>query len=133
MDNSGVADHRVLRIDDRGNVTLEGIAAIGVAFLLIVLVAQASFLVVARNAAATAAEAAARSASRNGAQVAQIEDGLATVVQRTAPGATGLEVNVDVTNDTAIALVEFDWLPPGPHLLPVRVRVGAEVLRGEMP
>lgn len=97
------------------------------AFLLLVLVVQAAFVVVARNAAEAAVAASARRAARPGADLVDERASLAAVLASTVPGARDVAVAVGRDADAGRASAEFSWDPPGPDWLPFRMRVTAEV------
>ena len=78
--------HRLLRVD-RGSAIVEGLAALGVAFLLLALVVQVTFAATARNAAEAAVAASARRVARVDADVGRERAELARVITATVPGA----------------------------------------------
>ena len=96
-----------------------------VTFLLLTLLAQAAFLVVARETASAAAEAAARAAARVGASTADQEATLLERISASVPGAVDPRAEVRADEDWVVASVTFRWRPPGPDLLPVEVTVEA--------
>lgn len=53
----------------------------------------------------------------------ELEDRLLADIAATVPGASGAVVDVGSTSTSVHARVQFEWLPPGPRLLPVEVRV----------
>lgn len=122
MAERGGPVQRLLRLDS-GSYTIEGIVAIGVFFVLLTLIVQLGFLVLARNIAATSADAALRKAVASDSTEAAIQAGLQRDVGAIVPGAT--EISVDITsNQTAmLAAVRFRWVPPGPDLIPVTVLI----------
>ena len=115
---------RVLRIE-RGSAIIEGLAALGIAFLLLALVIQATFAATARNAAEAAVAASARRAARPGVDLAQEQASLAAVIAATVPGARAAQVSVGRNATTATATARFRWDPPGPGWLPLTIRVRA--------
>ena len=102
-------------------------------FLLLALVAQVAFAVVARNAAEAAVAASARRAARPGADVAQEQATLTEILTATVPGAHDLSVAVARADGMGTARARFDWDPPGPDWLPLRIAVRAEVPVAEPP
>ncbi len=114
---------------ERGSYTIEGIVAIGVFFILVMLIVQIGFLILARSAAGTTIEAALRRAAVTDVHLDIIREGLVRDLYAVVPGVQGL--SVDVTGDGVVthAVVQFRWLPPGPDLLPVTVSVERSVLR----
>lgn len=106
---------------------MEGAVGLGIAFLLLTLLAQAGLAVVARNAAEGAVAAAARRAARPDAAVASVRGELDRTLAATVPGVA--EATSDVGRDAkaAWATASFRWNPPGPAWLPIRIRVAAEV------
>jgi len=100
--------------------------AILVVFVLMLLVTQAAFVLVAREVAATATAAAARRAAREGADIATVRERLANELGRALPGATGVDASVVVDGDAVRASASFSWTGPGPALLPIRIATRAE-------
>lgn len=98
-------------------------------FLLLTLIVQLGFLVLARNIAATSVEAALRKAVVNETAEAAVQAGLERDVRAVVPGAT--EIVVDISSDRVVmsALVRFKWVPPGPDLVPVTVSIERSVAR----
>ena len=123
---SHVRDSR-LRTTDAGSALLEGVAALAVAFLLLALIVQVAFVVVARNAAEAAVAASARRAARPGTDLGQEQASLAAVLAATVPGAHDLRVAVTSDGEQGRAEARFAWDPPGPDWLPIRIAVDAEV------
>lgn len=126
------AVQRLLRIEgasEAGSYTIEGIVAIGVFFLLLMLIVQLGFLVLARNIAATSVDAALRKAVSADLGEETVRDGLERDVRAVVPGAA--DVSVDVSREpTAIhAVVQFRWIPPGPDFMPVTISINRTVVR----
>jgi hypothetical protein len=94
-----------------------------VCFLVLAVLAQAAFLLVARQTAEAAAEAAARAAARPGASPAAEADELFDQLVAAVPGAVDPSVEVSIEDELAVATVTFGWVPPGPDLVPVRITV----------
>lgn len=98
-------------------------------FLMLLVLVQVATAMTARSAADATVASAARRASLPGAdlsvEVARLEAGLAAVV----PGADDLVVDIRLTDTTAIATAHFAWIPPGPVLSPITIRLRADVPR----
>lgn len=98
---------------------VESLAATAVIFLLIVIVTQVAFVVVARDTAQTAVAAAARRAGRPGGdlgvEAARLEGELARIV----PGAADVSASIESDGDGVTARAVIRWLPPGPDLIPI--------------
>jgi hypothetical protein len=107
---------------------IEGTAGLVVAFILLTLIVQVAGAAVARNAAEAAVGAAARRAARPGALVAVEEQRLAADLSVAIPGATGVDVGIEMRPKRALATARFRWLPPGPDWLPLTI-----VVRGSAP
>lgn len=103
--------------------------AVGVFFLLLTLIVQLGFLLLARNAAATSVEAALRKAVSADLADTAVEKGLVRDVRAIVPGAG--DVTVDITSDpgSLLARLEFRWVPPGPNLVPVTLSIERSVAR----
>jgi len=103
--------------------------AIGVFFILTMLIVQMGFLVLARNAAATSVDAALRRAVVADVDDSSVRHRIERDVQAVVPGATG--VSVAVTSDTSSisALLQFRWLPPGPDFVPLTVSIERSAAR----
>ncbi len=104
---------------------VESLAATAVIFLLIVIVTQVAFVVVARDTAQTAVAAAARRAGRPGSdlgvEAARLEGELARIV----PGASDVNAIVESDGDGVTARAAIRWLPPGPDLVPITIRAAS--------
>lgn len=92
-------------------------------FILLTLVVQVAFLIVARNATATAVDASIRRAAVTPASLAEERRRLTRDVHATVPGVSDLRVTLDRDGLVVLGVVSFDWQPPGPDLLPVSVTV----------
>jgi len=125
-------DERILRVE-RGSATIEGLAALAVAFLLLVILAQVAVALAARNAATAAVAATARRAALPDAVVVHEEARLLADIRRTVPGATDVEVTVHIGERTALAEAHFRWHPPGPALVPLSFRVRSRPVRSIPP
>ncbi len=109
-------------------MTLEGLASMVVFFILLTLVVQMAFLVIARNAAATAVDASVR---RIAVAPATLDDEfvrLARDVRATVPGTADLRIRLEQDGETVLGRLSFVWRPPGPDLLPVTVSVERHAL-----
>ena len=115
---------RVLRVE-RGSAIVEGIAALGIAFLLLALVVQVAFAATARNAAEAAVAASARRAARTAVDIGHERAALAQILAQTVPGARDPEVGLARDETAATATARFRWDPPGPAWLPITIRVAA--------
>lgn len=92
-------------------------------FLIVLLIVQIGFLVLARNVAATSVDAALRRAVAEGTPIETLRNGLVRDVYAVVPGAD--DVSVGITRDVTSlrAVVRFKWIPPGPDLIPVNVAI----------
>ena len=122
-----LANDRLLRLsrNEAGAVTVESLAAMAVLFLLLVVVTQAAFLLVARDTTQTAVNAAAGRGGRPGASLGVEASRLAAEVRSAVPGALGVAASLREVGDEVVAEVEFGWRAPGPNLIPIRLRVTA--------
>lgn len=102
-------------------------------FVLLTVMVQLGFYVVARNAAAVAVQASTRAAAREPDRVSDFEQRLERDVSATIPGAEGLETRVVIDDHWVTGTVAFDWAPPGPQLLPIRLQVTRSVPIGVPP
>ncbi len=104
---------------------IESLAATAVIFLLIMIVTQVAFVVVARDTAQTAVAAAARRAGRPGsdlgAEVVRLEGELARIV----PGASIVNASIEFDGVGVTAQAAIRWLPPGPDLIPITLRAAS--------
>ena len=114
---------------DDGSYTIEGIVAIGVFFVLLALIVQIGFLVLARSAAATSVEASLRRAVVADLDIETVTSRIERDVISVVPGAQ--EIDVDVTHDTEAvrAVVRFRWVPPGPDLVPITVSIERSMVK----
>ena len=108
---------------DRGSVIVEGLVSMLVFFVLVTIIVQVGFLVVARNGAATALDAAVRGAAIDAQQAEQAQVRLERDIRATIPGVDNLIVSIDLNGDHVRGRVRFDWIPPGPDVVPVTVSV----------
>ena len=112
-----------LQLDSRGSITVEGLAAMLVFFVVVTLIVQIGFLVVARNATSLAVDAAVRRAAIDPESVVDHRVRLHRDLEATVPGTRELEVHLTVEGTAVEGSVSFEWMPPGPDLLPIRVAV----------
>ena len=112
---------------DEGSATLDGIAAIGLALLLLTVVAQMATGIIATGAARAAASSSARAAALPGAAADAIEHDLAETVEAIVPGALSIRTRVRTTASASTATVWFRWLPPGPGWVRPRFRISVTV------
>jgi hypothetical protein len=92
-------------------------------FILLLLVVQIAFLVIARNAAATAVDASVRRVAIAPDSIDKEVARLVRDVQATVPGTTDLQVLLEQDGLVVLGRLTFEWQPPGPDLLPVTVTV----------
>jgi Flp pilus assembly protein TadG len=123
------ANDRVLLLRERGTIIIESLAAMAVFFMLLVIVVQLAFVLVAHQTLTAAVDAAARRAARPAADLAQIEDRLASELASVVPGAQTVEASVAATVGTVDVEASIVWAPPGPDLVPVTIRSRASVPR----
>jgi hypothetical protein len=97
--------------------------AMGVCFVLLMVIAQGAFLLVAGQTADAAVDAAARAAARLGASAADQEADLLAQLVTAVPGAVDPEVSVTIDSATATARASFRWRPPGPDMIAVELTV----------
>jgi hypothetical protein len=128
MAERGGSVQRILQLA-RGSYTIEGIVAIGVFFMLVLLIVQIGFLVLARNVAATSVDAALRKAVVTQMSAEMLQEGLERDVLAVVPGASDVRVEVTGEADVVSALVRFRWLPPGPDLVPLTVTIERDIVR----
>lgn len=101
---------------------LEGLTSMLVFFVVLTLIVQIGVLVVARGAAATALEGALRRAVVTG-DVSVAEQRLGRDLRATIPGTADAEISVTVDDEAMTGTVSFDWAPPGPNLVPIRISI----------
>jgi hypothetical protein len=110
---------RLLRLND-GSATLEGIVAMGVFFLLIAVIVQLGFLVIARSAVAASMEAAARRAALPDSSVPDEEARLGSEILAVVPGIDVLDTSIERSERNVTVRASFEWTPPGPDLIPIQ-------------
>lgn len=108
---------------------VESLAATAVIFLLIMIVTQVAFVVVARDTAQTAVAAAARRAGRPGSdagiEAVRLEGELARIV----PGASSVSASIESGDVDVTARAVIRWLPPGPDLIPITLHAASTAPR----
>jgi len=104
-------------------VIIESLAAMAVFFMLLVIIVQLAFVLVAREVAETAVDAAARRAARPAADLVQVEERLRAELERVVPGAEGVEATVRLVAEDVEVQATITWAPPGPDLIPVVIHV----------
>lgn len=124
VDKHRVADDRLLLVA-QGSTIVESLVATAVIFLLIAIVAQVAFVVVARDTAQTAVTAAARRAGRPGADLGVERARLAEELTRIVPGAAAVTTSLDAEATAVTASASIQWSPPGPDLIPITLRATA--------
>jgi len=92
-------------------------------FVLLTVIVQVGFLVVARTATATAVEAAIRDVALEPDSLGAAEVRLHRDLLATVPGVEMAEVSVTSDGQVISGSVEFDWVPPGPDFVPIRIVV----------
>lgn len=96
-------------------------------FLLLTVLVQLSAGMTARSAADAAVAAATRRISLTGADLAEEEARLTSLIGAVVPGAQGVAVDLELGSLSARGRVRFEWVPPGPRLVPFTIEVEAEV------
>ena len=104
---------------------MESLVATAVVFLLIAIVTQVAFVVVARDTAQTAVTAAARRAGRPDADLGVERARLAEELARVVPGAAGVTTSLEATATAVTARASIQWSPPGPDLIPITLHATA--------
>ena len=96
-------------------------------FMLLVIVVQLAFVLVAREVSQSAVDAAARRASRPSADLRAIEERLTSELATVVPGARDIDALVQTTGERVDVDAAIEWSPPGPDLVPVVIRVASSV------
>ncbi|MEA3502249.1 MAG: hypothetical protein U9R47_05690 [Actinomycetota bacterium] len=104
---------------------VESLAATAVIFLLIVIVTQVAFIVVARDTAQTAVAAAARRAGRPGSNLDVETVRLESELARIVPGASNVNAFIESDGAGVTARADIRWLPPGPDLIPITLHAAS--------
>jgi Flp pilus assembly protein TadG len=92
----------------------------GVFFLLIAVVVQLGFLVIARSAVSASMEAAARRAAVPESDVSAERARLRTEIQAVVPGIRIVDTSVKRSLEDVTVRATFEWTPPGPNLIPIQ-------------
>ncbi|GMQ92956.1 MAG: hypothetical protein BMS9Abin12_0433 [Acidimicrobiia bacterium] len=97
--------------------------------MLLALIVQIGFLALARNVAATSAEAGLRKGVIADLDVETVRVGLVRDLSAVVPGAE--DISVEVTDDATVlrAVVSFRWVPPGPDFVPITVVIERTAVR----
>jgi len=104
---------------------VESLVATAVVFLLIAIVTQVAFVVVARDIAQTAVTASARRAGRPGADLEAEGSRLADELTRVVPGAVEVTTSLEAEATAVTARASIQWSPPGPDLIPITLHAAA--------
>jgi len=127
------ADHESVLSDDSGSGIVEGLVAIGLAFLMMVVLVQAAMLTIARTAADAATSQAARRGALLGTPPADIASDLNEMLLATVPGAVEAESDVAITGGVVTASSEVRWSPPGPDLFDLRITASSTAVTIDAP
>lgn len=92
-------------------------------FILLVLIVQIGFGVASRSMVSASVDAATRRIAWGGSALAEEEARLRSEVEAAVPGARLIGVDVQRGDVSVTVLVEYEWLPPGPDLLPLEFAV----------
>ena len=92
----------------------------GVFFVLIMLVVQLGFLVIARSAVSASLDGVARRSVVPGADVPTEQERLESEIEAISPGLEVLASSVTTGAELVRVRVTVEWIPPGPHLVPIR-------------
>jgi Flp pilus assembly protein TadG len=92
----------------------------GVFFLLVAVVVQLGFLVIARSAVSASMEAAARRAAVPESDVAAEEARLGTEIRTVVPGIEVVDTSIVRSDRDVTVRATFAWTPPGPDLVPIQ-------------
>lgn len=92
------------------------------------IIVQLGFLVLARNAAAISVDAALRKTAATDGSAESLEVSLVRDVRALVPGATAVSVEASRTDRSMQAVLRFQWVPPGPDLVPVTVSIERSVV-----
>lgn len=106
---------------------LEEVAAIAATFLLLTVMVQVATAMTARSAADAAIAAAVRRAALPDADLVLEESRLAEAITAMVPGVTAVTVDLQRGAWAAAGVAHFEWIPPGPVLVPIRITLRAEV------
>ena len=106
-------------------ILIESLAAMAVFFMLLVIIVQLAFVLVAREVSQTAVDAAARRAARPSADLIAVEQRLSSELASVVPGAQHVEASVWTNGERVDVGATIMWAPPGPELVPVVINVEA--------
>ncbi len=95
----------------------------GVFFLLLALVVQLGFLVIARTAVGASLDAAARRSAAVDADPGLQRQRIVSEISTIAPGVDVVETKIVRNATTVTVSAVIVWTPPGPDLLPVRMLI----------
>ena len=98
-----------------------------VVFMLLVIIVQLAFVLVAREVSQSAVDAAARRAARDSTGLVEIQDRLTTELAAVVPGAHEVTASVRIEDHRVEVSADVFWAPPGPELVPVVIHVEARV------
>lgn|GEM_PF-1149340 len=104
---------------------IESLVATAVVFLLIVIVTEIAFAIVAQTTTRTAVMATARRAGRPGSIPGVEQQRLADELARIVPGASRVDAVVEFDSGSVTAHAEVRWIPPGPDLVPITLSATA--------
>ncbi|MCH8129979.1 MAG: hypothetical protein IIC70_08785 [Acidobacteria bacterium] len=107
---------------------IESLAAMAVVFLILVIVVQLAFVLVAREVSQSAVDAAARRAARPAANLLVVQERLTEELEAVVPGAQKVAASVGSVSGTINVRAAIEWAPPGPDLVPVVIRVESATL-----
>ena len=92
----------------------------GVFFLLIAVVVQLGFLVIARSAVSVSMEAAARRGALPNSDIPAEESRLGAEIRSVVPGIEIVATSIERSTQDVTVRATFTWTPPGPDLIPVQ-------------
>jgi hypothetical protein len=92
----------------------------GVFFLLVAVIVQLGFLVIARSAVSASMEAAARRVAVPDGDAVAEESRLGVEIKAVVPGIEILGTSIERSDRDVIVRATFEWTPPGPDLIPIR-------------
>jgi Flp pilus assembly protein TadG len=92
----------------------------GVFFLLIAVIVQLGFLVIARSAVSASMEAAARRAALPDSDVPREEERLGAEIKAVVPGIKIVDTSIERSIQDVTVRATFEWTPPGPDLIPIQ-------------
>lgn len=98
-----------------------------VVFMLLVIIVQLAFVLVAHEVSQSAVDAAARRAARDPTDIAQVHDRLVTELEAVVPGAQAVDATITAANGEIEVVANIHWAPPGPDLVPVVIHTEARV------